>query len=248
MLVIRLLTLNSILTVFLWGLILTFIVYKLLSKKYTKALIFSFLFFMVGFGLPILHMCLNKYSKNNYHFEDSLITYTRDIEKLGLNKFSDSNKVRYCLQSLPDSELSFGLVENKIYCEFYFVKKTGFGRPSGRNKNSVEDVRYEMLRSTKDVSFEFEMNSTNNLKDYFQFYLNELAINNKKIINARENEFKNQFWIESISGFFFGEIKPISYPAKIIRLLQIFFTYLFITMFLKLVTSSGVFELKKKDS
>lgn len=56
----------------------------------------------------------------------------------------------------------------------------------------------------------------------------------------------NDFWVESVTGFMFSYIKPLSNMARFIRVLQLITAFLFISMLINTISVSKQLVLKRK--
>ena len=122
------------------------------------------------------------------------------------------------------------------------------GRPSSRSGEIPIFVDYLNISDSSGnsiLSDSFFPQKT--IRIYFSDYLNNLLKANK-VIEKSAHIADRDIWVESISGFLFGDIKTVSTLAKFIRLIHLIIVYYLIIMISKLIEHKKWFEVKKESN
>lgn len=212
-------------------------------NKISNAVFFSILAFLLTVIFPLTHYIIYSVGKDNYKFErEFLVTKSQSIKKELENRIN-VNYLKYILMR-NDSFLELDkstLIKDKLY------------------KSGQYMIQYRIDRIPRGTEEFF------NIYDTLGNYLAKLSLtgNNIKVCIKNEiikqeeltkysktpSEFisPNDFWIESITAFSFGNIKSKGNLVLFIRGLQYIVAFIFITILTNTMKSMELFILKKKQ-
>lgn len=229
--------------------------YSLTKKKYNNMSIFFSLTFL-SFGLlPYCHYLTYSNNQENYSFNSEYLTQNTKNYKENLKNYKDSTlllelkskfyKVNRNIK-LDDSLLN---KKQKINDYFFILKSIPYkhssisgsvgGRPNDRGISKIIDI-YKNDQKITSLKLKSE-----NFNDEINTYLNEKDLLNAKIKNPKEHIPFRDIWLDSVTGFIFSFIKPLSKISQIIRLTQLviaYFLFHMISSWLKLSKSLNITE------
>lgn len=248
--------------VYLFSILITlFCLYSLTKKKYHNMSIFFTLTFLLVGLLPYLHYLNYSKNKDNYSFNSEYISQNIKNYKSNLKNYKDSifilelksmfNKKKYNVK-IDDSFVD----KKQEFDEYSFVIKHILQQPKsissqGANYAKKTDERDRLVTvvdvyKTNKKMASLQMKS-NNLKEEINLYLKEKNTLNLKIKKPQQFVPFSDIWLDSVTGFVFSFIKPLSKISQIIRLFQLFtayFLFYMISSWLKLSKLLNITEIE----
>ena len=233
---------------------LLFYLFILTREKYKNMSTFFFFIFLLIGMLPYFHYLNYSWNKENYSFNNEYLDKNIKSYKEELRNYKDSIFISELKSKFYNTKLNI-LIENKKQKirEYTFVVKSisergavipndGFiGRPNNRG-NLEREV--DVFKNNKKVT---TLNlGRGNLIDGINQFTKEINLLNTKIQNPKQFIPYNDIWLDSVTGFVFGFIKPLSKLSQIIRLLQLivaYFLFHMISSWLKISKKLNISEI-----
>jgi transposase-like protein len=238
--------------------IIFFLAYRLFKKIYTNLSKFFILSFLLIGAFPYLHYLIYHSDKNNYTFNSDYLNQRILGYKENLKNYSDSTFIEQMFKNFKNSNISLAtsvsaINKNQNFGNYVFILKTvkqdwyhiggapiprgiSFGR---NNLFEVSDGKNKFFFNTKG----------GNLKDEIILYLKEKQLLQTQISNPKQFVPFSDIWLDSVTGFVFAFIKPLSTKSQILRLFQIITAYFFFYMVSSWLKQSKILDIdnvKKK--
>lgn len=231
-----------------------FLAFWLLKKNYTNMGFFSILsFLLIGF-FPYAHYLCYSSNRDNYSFNSDYLTQRTEVYKEELKYFKDSNYVQELSRNLNkiDINLQFDYshigkeqrIGNYVFIlkqfkkEWYLVS----GAPRPRNYPEGETNKFLIIKGKE--KFNFEMVNEDLISET-NYFLNQKKLLKNKIKNSKQYIPFSDIWLDSVTGFVFAFIKPLSKISQIIRLLQLVTAYFFFQMIASWIKQSKSLNIEK---
>lgn len=240
-------------------LLVLFSLYSLTKKKYNNMSIFFSLTFL-SFGiLPYLHYLAYSTNQENYSFNSEYLSQNTKNYKENLKNYKDSTFILELQSKIFKANLNVKLDDSLLnkkqkIDEYIFILKSipykhvsipggGIGnRPNDRDINKILEI-YKNNQKSASLKLKSE-----NLKDELDAFLNEKALLDAKIKNPKQFIPFRDIWLDSVTGFIFSFIKPLSKISQIIRLLQLVIAYFLFHMISSWLKLSKSLNITEKDS
>lgn len=243
--------------------IILFCLFSITKHKYNNMSTFFILTFLLIGLLPYLHYLTYTNNKENYSFNKEYLQQSTKYYKEDLKNYKDSVfilelKYKFHNKNL-NVEVNDTLMHKKqIANEYTFVLKNEnddenliSGLPKPR-RDDRDDDRGESLidiykANQKITTLKLE---SKNLKSEINRYIQEKNILNEKIKNPKQYIPFSDIWLDSVTGFIFSFIKPLSKISQVIRLFQLLTAYFLFYMFsswLKLSKKLNISEINKQQ-
>jgi len=233
---------------------LLFFLFILTKEKYSNMSTFFILTFLLIGLLPYFHFLNYSYNQENYSFNNGYLDKNIKNYKEELKNYKDSVLISELKSEFYNSKLNV-LLENKKQKinEYIFVVKSisekgavtpnegPLGRPNDRGNLEKEVSIFKNNKKITNLKL-----GTGNLFDGIDQYKKEIILLNTKIQNPKQFIPYNDIWLDSVTGFVFGFIKPLSKLSQIIRLLQLINAYLLfhmISSWLKITKKLNISEI-----
>ena len=223
--------------------------YNVYKKLYHNIGNFTITTFLILGAFPFCHYLIYNSDNNNYTFSQEYINLKRNEIKLELNHYKDCNELNKISRNISPSFLSKkindSLIFKKIIYKDYYLKilpNNNVSRPTER-ESSDKIIEFYTIKSKKLGTIYLTSGSLiSGIKEKIK-QRNELIVllnNPKKDIHFAD------LWLDSISGFVFSNIKPLTRLPELIQLFQIFSFFIFAYMLNTLLDSSTKFKITKK--
>jgi hypothetical protein len=219
--------------------------YILTRKKYSNMSTFFFLSFLLIGLLPYLHYLNYSYNKENYSFNNEYLNKNIKNYKEELKNYKDSVFIFDLKSKLPNTKINLLEDRKQKIKEYTFIVKSNSKddeRPNDRSGEKEVDIFKNNIRIT---TLKLE---SGKLIDGVNKFTEEVNLLNTKIQNPKQFIPYNDIWLDSVTGFVFGFIKPLSKLSQIIRLLQLITAYLLfhmISSWLKISKKLNISEIDK---
>lgn len=234
------------LIVFLLGYIhLTF------KKTYKNIGMFVILLFSLLVIFPLIQIIL--YSSNDKHFvyNQEFLNYKKEIIQHEIENFESIDLVDSILISNHDNYLncwiSNDLINDTIIINGISVlieKNHNINRPTDRNGGGYIQKTITLLSNTNKNNLLISIYNEP-LKSGLLRMKNEYFHLKKIEQNPRLDIRRKDIWIDSISGFLLGNIKPISSISQIIQLFQILNLFILGIIMSQIILNSNYLIIKK---
>ncbi|MBP8115355.1 MAG: hypothetical protein KAY50_08360 [Chitinophagaceae bacterium] len=261
LLILLLFFLNIIVVIFYlnistWFLLIGVVIFSVLlyyqfKNKYVNISRILFLFISVFGLLPTFHCVLYKFDKNHYRLNEDFLNHKMGMLKKKLENYKDSTLVRdflvsqnLNLDSLPKNNTSidqYKIIINTLSRD----PRITVGRPNRlpHARSNESDFIFILDSNNRQILVDsFKRDFT--LRSYLSNYLNKLSIDKSHIEKSEFIDDKD-IWVESISGFLFGDIETLSTVTKFLRLVQLILFYFLLTFVSKFIEKTNWFEVKK---
>lgn len=239
------------------------VLYFHLKKKYHNSLRLIILLGLHLLILPFIQVTFFKLNNSEFVFSSDFLNQKIILAKSDLSKIDGAEALKQIVREnkfhLLNHEIPDKLIGNTFYFRDYSIaiKKADWrmgNRPNDRqppnNKAKIvnqipKKIIIRFFSIQKRLSFEIR-------NDTFLEQIN-------KIINESNelNEFikkpilivkSNDIWLDSVSGFLLGNVKPNSRLSQIIQLLQLFNLFLITLVLSELIISSGWLTITRKNT
>ncbi len=231
-----------------------FVAYRLLKKNYTSMGLFSILsFLLIGF-FPYSHYLFYSSNRDNYSFNSDYLNKRVQDSKEELKFFKDSNYVQELSRNLNKIDINLKFDYSQIGKEqkignYIFIlkqfKKEWYqvsGLPLPRNYPEGKTNKFLIIKGKE--KFNFEM-VNDDLIGETNYFLHQKNLLKSKIKNAKQFIPFSDIWLDSVTGFVFAFIKPLSKISQIIRLFQLVTAYFFFQMIASWIKQSKSFNIEK---
>lgn len=223
--------------------ILAIIIFLIVAyKKLTNVITFAIILFLLSVVFPLLHFGLYRINNDNYIFEDNFLARkAKSIVEKSANHMAMHNLTE--ILALEDSILNTDIKkidQEKIYLVDDFLIRIESVMLPG------ELQKYIVLYDAKGNSLGRVPVTENTMKNSFlseQHFLQQVSEDAKK---PAKQVFANDFWIESITAFSFGNIKTNSNAAIAIRAIQYLAVFVFFAMLTNTLRSMDTFVMKRR--
>jgi hypothetical protein len=242
--------------------IILFCLFSITKSRYNNMSTFFILTFLLIGLLPYLHYLNYTKYKENYSFNNEYLEKSAKLYKEDLKNYKDSVFIFELKSKFYNKVLNVKVIDSliqkkQIVGEYTFVLKNInydenliSGLPKPRRDTNREDDRGETLldiykNNQKITSLKLE---SKNIKTEINRYILEKNILNEKIKNPKQYIPFSDIWLDSVTGFVFSFIKPLSKTSQIIRLFQLLTAYFLFYMFsswLKLSKKLNITEINK---
>ncbi|WP_418262899.1 hypothetical protein [Flavobacterium faecale] len=233
-----------------------FVAFRLLKNKYTNMALFSMLsFLLIGF-FPYSHYLCYSSNRDNYSFNPDYLNQRTEAYKKELKYFKDSSYVQELSRNLNKIDVSlkfdyshigkeqrignYTFILKQFKKEYYLVK----GAPRPRNFPEGETNKFLIIKGNE--KFNFEMINEDFISETNHF-LNQKKMLTNKIKNSKQYIPFSDIWLDSVTGFVFAFIKPLSKTSQIIRLLQLVTAYFFFQMIASWIKQSRSLNIEKVE-
>jgi hypothetical protein len=240
------------------------VIYHFYKNRYKNLSLFFILIFLLFGLLPYCHYITYSIKSDSYNFTEDYLKNNAKLYSYNLEKYKDSSTVKELFSKLKKNKIDENLYDtiqsvgnfNLIFRESdqpeaVVQNKASFILSIGGGGFKNPKKYNEVLISRKGVKkvIKLEMRS-DKLKSVLSNYMKE----KNEILNMIKYPERyvpfNDFWIDSVTGFAFSFIKPVSKIAQIIRLTQLVSVYFFLHMlssFLKLSNRFEIVEIKDEN-
>lgn len=242
--------------------IILFCLFSITKSRYNNMSTFFILTFLLIGLLPYLHYLNYTKHKENYSFNNEYLEKSTKLYKEDLKNYKDSVFIFELKSKFYNKVLNVIVIDSliqkkQIVGEYTFILKNInydenliSGLPKPRREANREDDRGETLldiykNNQKITSLKLE---SKNIKTEINRYILEKNILNEKIKNPKQYIPFSDIWLDSVTGFVFSFIKPLSKTSQIIRLFQLLTAYFLFYMFsswLKLSKKLNITEINK---
>lgn len=230
--------------------------YFIMKNRYSNMSTFFILTFMLIGLLPYCHYLNYSTDKKNYSFNTEYIKHNINNYKENLKNYKDSIfflELKSILEKTNRNvEINNSLLGKKqTVKDFTFILKKNEEKwflisgtphtPSYRSR-AIIDI-YKNKLKIKRLELEYD-----NLKDEIEFFTKEKDLLNAKIKNPKKFIPFTDIWLDSVTGFVFSFIKPLSQISQIIRLIQLITAYLFFHMISSWLKISKKINIQEKTT
>jgi len=223
--------------------------YNVYKKLYYNIGNFTITTFLILGAFPFCHFLIYNSDNNNYTFSQEYINLKKNEIKLELNNYKDCNELNKISKNLSPNLLSKkiddSLMFKKIIYKDYYLKilpNNNIRRPTKRESRD-KIIEFYTIKSKKLGTIYLTSGSLISGINEKNRQRNELIVllnNPKKDIHFAD------LWLDSISGFVFSNIKPLTRLPQLIQLFQIFSLFIFAYMMTTFLDSSTNFKITKK--
>lgn len=233
-----------------------FVAFRLLKNKYTNMGLFSMLSFLLIGLFPFAHYLCYSSNRDNYSFNSEYINQRTEAYKEELNYFKDSSYVQELARNLNNIDINlkfdyshidkeqrigkYAFILKQFKKEWYLVS----GTPRPRNYPEGETNKFLIKKGNE--KFNFEMVNEDLISET-NYYLNQEKLLKNKIKTSKQYIPFSDIWLDSVTGFVFAFIKPLSKISQIIRLLQLVTAYFFFQMIASWIKQSKSLNIEKAD-
>lgn len=230
------------------------LLYNIFKKKYTGMAVFSVLTFLLLGFLPYCHYLCYSSNKNNYSFNSEYITQRVNNSRQELKYYKDSTSIKELLVNLKsidfDLKFNYGVIGKKQFVQNYIFILTQYNRkwyhisslPIPKNYPFGETNKFIIYKGNK--KFKFEM-INENLVDELIYFQNQKNLLQNKIKYPKQFVPFSDIWLDSVTGFIFAFIKPLSTTSQLIRLFQLISAYFFFNMISSWIKQSKGLNIEK---
>ena len=226
-----------------------FYFYNVYKKLYHNIGNFTITTFLILGAFPFCHYLIYNSDNNNYTFSQEYINLKRNEIKLELNRYKDCNELSKISKKNPPNFLSKkiddSLMFKKIIYKDYYLKilpNNNLRRPTERGF-SDKIIEFYTIKSKKLGTIYLTSGSLISGINEKIKQRNELVV---LLNNPKKNIHFADLWLDSISGFVFSNVKPLTRLPQIIQLFQIFSLFIFAYMMTTFLDSSINFKITKK--
>lgn len=240
------------------------VLYIYLKKKYYNSFRLIILFGLHLLVLPFIQVSIFKYNNSEFVFNSEFLEQKIILAKNELRKIDGADALKQIIfdqkfellnQEIPDKYIGkiFNFENYSISIESTDWRL--YNRPNDRKSPSKKENTINVINHIpKKISVDFFDN-----KKTITFQINNETF--EKRINELINEFKeltkfikdpilvvksNDIWLDSVSGFLLGNVKPNSRLTQMIQLFQLFNLFLITLVVSELIISSGWITLQRK--
>lgn len=233
-------------TVFLIFLaVILYYLFILTKERYSNMSTFYFLTFLLIGLLPYFHYLNYSYNKGNYNFNNEYLDKNIINYKQELENYKDSVFIFDLKSKFHNTKINLLEDRKQKIKEYTFIVKSiskDDERPNDRSREKEVDIFKNNIRIT---TLKLE---SGNLIDGINKFTKEMNLLNTKIQNPKQFIPYNDIWLDSVTGFVFGFIKPLSKLSQIIRFLQLitaYFLFHMISSWLKISKILNISEIDK---
>lgn len=234
----------------------TYVAFRLLKNKYTNMGLFSILSFLLIGLFPYAHYVCYSSNRDNYSFNSDYLNQRTVAYEEELKYFKDSSYVQELSRNLNkiDINLKFDyshigqeqrigkyvFILKQLKKEWYLLSVA----PIPRNYTHGVTNKFLILKGKE--KFNFEMVNEDLISET-NYFLNQKKMLKNKIKNSKQYIPFSDIWLDSVTGFVFAFIKPLSKISQIIRLLQLVTAYIFFHMIASWIKLSKSLNIEKVD-
>jgi hypothetical protein len=196
--------------------------FNLTRKRYTNMSTFYFLTFMLIGLLPYFNYLNYSYDKENYSFNKEYLEKNIKNYKEELKNYKDSVFILDLKSKFHNVKINLIEDQKQKIKEYTFVVKSiskDNERPNDRSREKEVDI---FKNSIKITTLKLE---SGNLIDGINKFSREMNLLKTKIKNPKQFIPYNDIWLDSVTGFIFGFLKPLSKLSQIIRFIQLLTAY-----------------------
>lgn len=236
--------------------VIFFFAHRFFKNLYTNLSKFFILSFLLIGAFPYLHYLIYHSDKKNYTFNSDYLNQRILSYKENLKYYSDTTFVEQMFKNFKNSNISLStdisaINQNQNFGNYVFILKTvkpswyqieGAPIPEGisfgrNNLFEVSDGKKKFFFKTKN----------GNIKNEIILYLKEKQLLQTQISNPRQFVPFSDIWLDSVTGFVFAFIKPLSTISQILRLFQIITAYFFFYMVSSWLKQSKLLDIEKVE-
>lgn len=224
------------------------------KKKYNGMhLFFTLSFLLIGL-FPYLHYLCYSSNRNNYSFDSDYLNQRVQEYKQELKYYKDSTEIKDLFDKVIKSEVNLKfdysvIGKEQSVGEYKFILKQ-FNKkwylvsaaPRPRNYPEGSTNKFEIYKGNK--KFNFEM-INDNLQSELIYFLSQKKQLENKIKKPKQFVHFSDIWMDSVTGFIFAFIKPLSKISQIIRLFQLIAAYFFFQMISSWIKESKRLNIEK---
>ncbi|MBS1536014.1 MAG: hypothetical protein JST78_13140 [Bacteroidetes bacterium] len=250
--------------IYLFGLVsfLGFLYSRYKNTYRNLSLFFVLTFLLFGF-LPYCHYLAYSSKSDNYNFSEEYLKNNIKLYKSNLEDYKDSVSVKELFSQLKQNK-----IDETLYDTIQSVGDFNLVFVKSHNSGAILPNKAFFIQSTLTT---FIGSRPNDRENYNQVFITkkgekkviklEMKFKDLKLVLANYIREKNEilkminqpekfvpfndFWIDSVTGFTFSFIKPVSKISQIIRLTQLILAYFFLHMLTTLLKLSKEFEITK---
>lgn len=225
--------------------VILYSLFNLTRERYSNMSTFYFLTFMLIGLLPYFHYLNYSYDKENYSFNNEYLNKNIKNYKEELKNYKDSVFIFDLKSKFPNTKINLLEDRKQKIKEYTLIVKSiskDDERPNDRNTEKEVDIFKNNIRIT---TLKLE---SGNLIDGINKFTKEMNLLKTKIQNPKQFIPYNDIWLDSVTGFVFGFIKPLSKLSQIIRFLQLinaYFLFHMISSCLKISKTLNISEISK---
>lgn len=225
--------------------VILYSLFNLTREIYSNMATFYFLTFMLIGLLPYFHYLNYSHDKENYSFNNEYLNKNVENYKEELKNYKDSVFVFELKSKFPNAKITLIEDRKQTIKEYTFIVKSiskDEERPNDRGREKEIDIFKNNIRIAT-LKLESE-----NLIDGVNKFTEEMNLLNTKIHNPKQFIPYNDIWLDSVTGFVFSFIKPLSKLSQIIRFLQLitaYFLFHMISSWLKTSKTLNISEISK---
>jgi hypothetical protein len=222
--------------------VILFSLFNLTRESYSNMSTFYFLTFMLIGLLPYFHYLNYSYDKENYSFNKEYLDRNIKNYKEELKNYKDSVSILDLQTKFHNVKINLLEEKKQKIKEYTFIVKSiskDDERPNDRSREKEVDIFKNNIRITT-VKLE-----SGNLIDGINKFTREMNLLKTKIQNPKQFIPYNDIWLDSVTGFIFGFLKPLSKLSQIIRFLQLITAYLLFHMISSWLKTSKILNISE---
>lgn len=225
--------------------VILYYLFILTKERYSNMSTFYFLTFLLIGLLPYFHYLNYSYNKENYSFNNEYLDKNIINYKQELENYKDSVFIFDLKSKFHNTKINLLEDRKQKIKEFTFIVRSiskDDERPNDRSREKEVDIFKNNIRI---ATLKLE---SGNLIDGINKFTKEMNLLNTKIQNPKQFIPYYDIWLDSVTGFIFGFIKPLSKLSQIIRFLQLitaYFLFHMISSWLKISKILNISEIDK---
>jgi hypothetical protein len=229
-----------------FALLYFYLVYK---KSYSNIGILAFTTFLILGVFPFSHFLIYNHNHDSYTVSQEYIYLRKNEIQLELNHYKDCDNLNIILNELPldflENSVDDSLIFQKIVYNDYYLEilpNKNLRRPTQRHVKDKVIVFYNIANPEK-------LASINLASESLIFGINEKIREREELTellkNPKDDVHFGALWLDSITGFIFGNFKPLARLPQIIQILQIISWFFFVYMITTYLDNSSKFKIQK---
>jgi hypothetical protein len=228
--------------------------YNLFKKKYSGMCFFFTLSFLLIGLFPFLHYLCYSSNRNNYSFNTDYLNQRVLVYKQELKYYKDSTEIKELFNKVNKTEINLKLdysfigkkqtigeytfILNKFNKKWYQI--SGLPRPPNYPEGTTN--KFEIYKGNKKFNFEI---INDDLKSEVIYFLRQKKQLENKIKKPKQFVPFSDIWLDSVTGFIFAFIKPLSKVSQIIRIFQLIVAYFLFHMISSWIKQSKGLNIEK---
>lgn len=224
--------------------VILFCLFNLTRERYSNMSTFYFLTFLLIGLLPYFHYLNYSYDKENYSFNKEYLVRNIKNYKEELQNYKDSVFILDLHSKFQNVKINLLEEKKQKIKEYTFIVKSiskDDEKPNDRNREKDVEIFKNNIRIT---TLKLE---SGNLTEGINKFTREMNLLKTKIQNPKQFIPYNDIWLDSVTGFIFGFLKPLSKLSQIIRFLQLITAYFLFHMISSWLKTSKKLNISKID-